>query len=344
MQKRTPVMPIILGALVVIAIIWRIANPSQPPTPGPFGAIPNWRSLNKLGDMGPWQVNPSGTMWAGAWSLKEKDGKERSAVWVIDLEKQSSVHKPFNGESIYSIGWKDNNTLWVLYPKGDGAATRTVGLKVTQDGLVEQSIADTRDSKAVKGYRAGMYGSIPAFWAVSKDESITAFATKGTHNADEKPSVFVLRDYDVIGRFETEQLPGKLEGMWISPKSVLFVCSEHDKFDRAIYDITTKKLTEIKPKDKINLVEWLNAPKDMMFVSYNAGYKFNLASGKTTKLFDFAKTVSRPDEEWRREVQDGRLYLRKNSGYTSISHAAGAIDIRTLKKDGSKDKVLLPRS
>ena len=82
---------IVLGILVLLAVILRIASPPPPPPPGPIGMMPNWSSAAKLGDMGPWAVNPSGSIWAGAWNLKNKSGKLRSAVWVVDFEKASQV-------------------------------------------------------------------------------------------------------------------------------------------------------------------------------------------------------------------------------------------------------------
>jgi len=49
------------------------------------------------------------------------------------------------------------------------------------------------------------------------------------------------------------------------------------------------------------------------------------------------------DNYWRTQVQGGMLYPRKDGDYTSVSMAAGRVDIRVIKKDGTAGSDLLPR-
>lgn len=369
MNNRIPV--IILTVLVLIGIVYRIANPPQPPAPGPKGSIPTWVSMSKVGEMGPWQVSPSGEKWAGAWNETGKDGKVRAAIWIIDLKNISaSKYSVDENTRVENLSWNDNKTIYALAINsqskiisikisGDTSSTgKSVKKDITQAPVwpaKSDMFVAAKDNIvsicSINGKAIGKNVALP----VAKD---TAYGTAGAINADgslfvvsttkEKTgsdqSFYLANTIDGTAKpiFVSGDLPGRVEGIWISPKSILIVCSERDKFDRVVYDITSGKSQTLKAGDDLDITSWPDAPKDMMFVSYAAGYDLALDNGKTKKLFDF-NGLQRSDESWRSEVQGGRLYPRKDGSYTSVSFAAGAIDIRTIEKDGSKGKDILPR-
>ena len=144
--------------------------------------------------------------------------------------------------------------------------------------------------------------------------------------------------------FGSEGLPGRVAGLWLSAAGALIVTSERDKFHELVYDPVTGKTNEVGKAGFTTDVKknWPDAPADMMFVSYTAGYRYDLGTNKTKRLFEFDKS-SRMGEHWQREVQDGRLYPRNDGGYTSVSYAAGSIDIRNISKDGDSAQPLLRR-
>lgn len=113
MNKRMPVF--VLGGLVLLAIIARIVSPPAPVPPGPLGAMPNWSSHVKFGDLGPNTVNPEGTMWAGAWNASTKSGKLRSAIWIIDFNTQKARTCTLkDGVYVYGLTWAtDGKTIQV---------------------------------------------------------------------------------------------------------------------------------------------------------------------------------------------------------------------------------------
>lgn len=305
-NNRLPI--VILAALVLIALIYRLFNPPQPPTPGPRGMLPTWISMSKVGDMGSWQVNESGKMWAGAWNVQDKD-KARSAVWVIDLEALKAEPYKLEGKSVKSLNWASDKTIEVTTDNDEAMAIDTTG------GKISKSASNKENAASIVSIVDKKSGGKQTFYLAGDDNKLL---------------------------FRSDDLPGKIEGIWYSPEGALIVCSERDKFDRVVYDIASGKLKELKKGEKIDPAAYADAPKDMLFVSYTAGYNFNLNNGKIKKLFSF-ENLRRSDDAWRREVQGGRLYPRKDGSYTSVSFAAGAIDIRTINKDGTKGKDILPR-
>ncbi|OFX16116.1 MAG: hypothetical protein A2Z18_05385 [Armatimonadetes bacterium RBG_16_58_9] len=167
------------------------------------------------------------------------------------------------------------------------------------------------------------------------------------------------RDGSCKNAFDLKGIPGRLEGMWIAfghphifdilrgPEDVvataLIVCSAREKFLVAQYwsmadDIEVLK-NGVPPADLKHF--WTDAPKEMLFVTYNGGYRFDLANGKTKKLFDYSK-LGPNDETWRQNVRNGRLYPAKN-GYISVSVNVDMVDIRQTDKKGIVKQNLLPR-
>ncbi len=135
-------------------------------------------------------------------------------------------------------------------------------------------------------------------------------------------------------------------GIWVGPAGVLVVCSERDKFQTLVYNLTAAQakvedLVKVQPKPGIKK-SWPDAPEKMMFGSFSGGYSYDLAAGKTVKLFDYSK-LGRTDDYWRNQVQDGSLYPRKDGDYISVSVVSSEVDIRVIKKNGTKGPDVLPR-
>ncbi|MCL5102774.1 MAG: hypothetical protein M1133_01495 [Armatimonadetes bacterium] len=379
---------IVLGILVLLAVIVRIASPPPPAPPGPIGNMPNWKSHAKLGDMGPWAVNPSGSMWAGAWNLKTESGKLRSAVWVINFEKGEAKSFPLkDGLAAHALTWRTRHTLWVAAAdKLDQLAPKTwIGLMVDAEKSVIGEVSDVDISRKVLRIVNWPASADPFIGQIDEagdtlklalvpvepketmsggvDTKLPKDARLGTMAAvDPESGTFVFGVVeDEIGSnvsyyladtktgtvkriFGSEGLPGRVEGLWLSPAGVMIVTSGRDVFHELVLDPATGKMNQVgKAGFKTDVKKnWPDAPADMKFVSYTAGYRCNLATGKTKKLFEFNKR-DRSGDYWQREVQDGRLYPRKDGGYTSVSYNAGAIDIRNISKDGSSAEPLLPR-
>jgi hypothetical protein len=145
--------------------------------------------------------------------------------------------------------------------------------------------------------------------------------------------------------FTTSQLPGLVEGTWASPAGVLALCRHMDNFTEMVYDAKTGKLNQVGKNGYTTNIKtnWPAAPKQMLFITYRGGFKVDLATCKATKVFDYSD-LTLQDDHWRDEVQDGRLYARKDGTYVSVSNSAGTVDIRILGKDGRLLRNLLPRS
>lgn len=388
MNNRLPYY--ILGVLVLVALIWRVANPPKPPIPGPLGAPPNWSSMTKVGDMGPWSVNPAGTKWAGAWNQKTRDGKLRSSIWVVDFtNKEAKPCEMEDGSYVSSLDWQDNTTIRALVLDSDNPSAADKSRVVLVDS-VKRTASDQDDLNQPVSQLLGCSpraaeAAGPATAALLTDKSGRAniAVLDGNMNVAGKPTpvdvpesarpgrigavdparaevvVFSMAEGEVGGNdvfyladakagtikqvFRAEDIPGRVEGIWVSPEGILLVVSERDKLHRMVYDSAKGELREVKPGTKLRVSKtWPDAPKSMMFVTYNAGYDLNLETGRAKRLFDLTK-LDRDEGYWREQVQDGRLYPRKGDGYTSVSVIANAVDIRAISKDGSKVEPILPR-
>lgn len=372
----------ILGILVLIAVVVRILNPPEPLPPGPVGQTPTWKSGTALGNMDSWAVNPEGTMWAGAWNAQEKD-KLRSAVWFIDFAKAQPNHIVFESPAyVHSVVWVDDNVVAVLKTdSGDpGKIDKSEIIKIdSRTGKTAQKMdADVPiaaivawlnesntfmarlagDTKTIRintfEYGGGSVGkeialegneevSIDRLASLSLNAEYGAVCIREDRVGSEKTCYFLdFKNGASKAMFKQADLPGRLEGMWAAPAGVLLVTSERDKFKTLIWNSTDGKLSELG-KSGLNISAWPSAPKSIMFVSYNAGYDYTIETGKTKELFDLSK-LGKNEEMWRREVQEGRLYPRPNGDYTSVSYAAGSIDIRTITKDGLKGDRILARN
>jgi len=106
---------VILGILVLVAIIYRVANPPQPSPPGPMGQFPGWRSGDAIGKMSSEAVNLGGSMWAGAWNEGEGSEALRSAVWIVDFaDHDARMCEMKKGWFTSYVGWADDEAVRVL--------------------------------------------------------------------------------------------------------------------------------------------------------------------------------------------------------------------------------------
>ena len=383
MNNRIPVY--ILGLLVLLALVWRIANPPPPVLPGPLGVMPNWTSMVKTGEMSAAAVSPDGTKWAGVWNDSDTRETKRSAVVVIDLAKKTSQHvKLADGLIARSLFWRDNNSFTVLLADSEKPAVVTRSLfatctltkgkpSITNKPLEEMDIAAILASDPSSGSLVVRLGGSPVRVAVldrdlqivgkeiSLDLSDSAeFYDLAAISPAGDTCVFAVEKSDIGGLetfcladaktrtvkelFTSKDLPGIVEGMWLSPRGVLIAASEMGKFSVVRYDTATGKLIDVsKEKAPLDLkTGWPDAPEKMLFVAYDGGYQLDLATGKAAKIIKFDAS-DRETDYWRKEVQNGRLYPREGGDYTSVSYAAKTVDIRVIDKDGKSSKPILGR-
>lgn len=386
MNARIPV--VFLALLVLVALIWRIANPPAPPLPGPLGTIPTWDSRTKLGEMSSCAVSPSGRYWAGAWNERTKNGDLRSAVLVIDLEKSRSYQQGMKpGVFITSVGWADDKNLWALLVDAENAADITQAKmawirRVGEDRLsydvkrLSQPVVRILDWPCgSKLFLGELKDSSPAKIGVfTKDGELvgkcaqvqiprgSSIGKTGALSTDGRFFVFSIIEDRIGGMvsyyladsatgsskkiLNSQQLPGRVEGMWISPYGILISCAERENFHALVYRFSPQPklmpISKYQPQPVELKKYWPNAPEVIMFATYNGGYALSLANGKVKRLFDLTK-LDRYSDVWRREIQDGRLYPRKDGDYTAISVLADEVDIRVIKKSGQRGPNILPR-
>ncbi len=398
MKNRIPL--VVLGALALVAIVWRIANPPPPTPPGPRGQFPTWKSRNAAGEMAGQAVNPSGTAWAGVWNEETRDGKLRSAVWIVDFpgyRARSCELK--DGSFAPSLGWADDNTVRVLsvdsesprlvtdskivYIDAQSAERdRTVTLKTDVSRILawparsDKFLAELADQD--RGLALAVLsetGEVVGKEVVPDLPKDAELYTDAALSPKDDLFVFSVSDKTAKGgrayytadatsgavkrAFDLKDVPGRIEGMWVSREgdprasippagtveaSVLMVCSARDNYMAADYSWLARKITTLKSGvGEVDLAKlWPGAPKRMMFVTYDAGYSFDLTTGKTKKLFDLTDLTGREQKRWRQQITGGRLYPLSD-GCISVSMSAGAIDIRQLDKKGVLVRDLLAR-
>lgn len=373
MNNRTPLY--ILGALVLIAVIWRIANPPVPVPPGPLGEMPSWHSGSCLGKMGPSAVNPSGTMWAGAWNQTAESGQLRSAVWVIDFKKEEpKVCRLEDGTYASSLAWADDNTISVLavnnikpenadkaeiifVSAGDGKvkSSKKLSMPVARVLAWEKSemlaelagenagqIAILTHDGSIRGKTVSVnsgknveFGSVAAF---SGDSFV--FSKADTSNGNPTYYLGNTATGTIEPLFSAIDLSGRVEDILLSDESntgVGILVYDGKKFDTLFYDVSTGKVK--KSVDSAIRKTWDIHP--FSYVTYQGAFTYTYDTGKARKLFDFAK-VRKMDRYWINSVQDGRIYKGKDGNYVSVSQAGKLIDIRVINKDGTLRSNLLP--
>ena len=143
---------------------------------------------------------------------------------------------------------------------------------------------------------------------------------------------------------KANDVPGRVEDVWVSDKGyVLLAYSTRSGLGTLVYNPAAGKVANLRKSGVDVKKNWPDAPKDMKFVAYDGGYTLDLnANGKIKDLFDLSK-LNRRENYWLQDVQGGRLYPRKDGGYTSVSTIANEVDIRILSKDGTRDQDILRR-
>lgn len=181
--------------------------------------------------------------------------------------------------------------------------------------------------------------------AVSSDGTLFVFSISDTE-AKGGRSYYLGNTTDgaAVRMFDLEQLPGRLEGMWVSPAGILLACTVHEDMVAALYDTESGNLKVMKKGVGADVKStWPGTQEEIRYATYSGGYGYDLASGKKKVLFDLKKSGSVDDDEWRQTVQGARLYPQKGGEYVSIKLMTGSIDIRGLAKDGTKARDILAR-
>ncbi len=391
---------IILGVLVLVAVVYRLANPPQPTPPGPRGEFPSWRSRDAVGKMSSQAVNPGGSTWAGAWNDDKEAEVLRSAVWIVDfVDLGARLCEMKKGWFASYVGWADDKTVRVLlvdsknpnvvsqsdvaYIDADSARiVRTASLKnpvkrilvwpAGSDKFVAELAHDGAETRlAVLSESGEIIGKVVepelpegakfyADAALSADGDVFVFSI--SDKAARGGRAYYIADASQGNSkklFDLKDIPGRLEGSSgggeprdvseLMPSvddvmaTVLMVCSEKEKFRVAEYAFSKGKIETLKKGVGKTALKryWPDAPEQMLFVTYNGGYRLDLANGKTKKLFNYKK-LPKPDEIWRQQVRNGRLYPIED-GYISVSVNVNLVDIRHLNKKGIVKRGLLPR-
>jgi len=372
----------ILGVLVLIALIWRIANPPPPVPVGPVGTFPTWRSNGPIGEMSSQSTNPSGAAWAGAWNLKTEEDTFRSAIWIIDFQKYKAAQCELEkGLYVTDISWADDDTLRALAVDSDNpemvTESKVLHISAKSADIEKTTVLKTNAIRAI-AWRPGADEFLAQLstldnglkFAVLSEtgevigKEFTIEAPKGSAlhtdaavSADGDMFVLSILDKTAGGgrayyigsptdgaahAFYLEDLPGRTEGIWVSGAGVLMVCAQYDKLYAVTYDLESGEIVDAKKSGQT---------LDMsQWPDAPANMKFVTYNGGfdfdlakgATKKIFDYKKLKSSEDGWRQVVQDGRLYPL-GKGYISVNVTSGEPDIRQLDKDGKKDRDLLPR-
>lgn len=371
MNNRIPV--IILVSLVLLALIWRLGNPPAPPPPGPYGKFPVWRSTDVFGEPGGSAVSPDGTKWAGAWN-SSKETAPGPSVWIIDFAGYEARLCRLSGPAaVTHVSWEDNNTIRALRPEsndtivyidaGEAKVERTRHLDPSVRTVLRWPSGSDRLLAEMQAppdrIRLGVLtppnvvqgkpievelprgGSLHGQAAFSQDGTLVAFAIDD-RDASAGRAFYLGNTADGTARriFDLGDLPGKVEQMWVSSAGVLIVCSDRETFKAVSYDQAQGKIVPAPTGEALQRA-WPDAEKQMLFVTYNGGYKLDLVAGKTARLFDLTKLDER-EGAWREAVRSGRLYP-VGDRYVAVSEGGPAVDIREITKSGKAGRRLLAR-
>lgn len=368
-QSKLPIY--VLIAVIALAIVYAIANPPAPQLAGPLGKFPLWKSSATRGDMTAQAVSPEGTMWAGAWTDKTKD-KEDTAVTIIDLNgfTAKTVDLGKNG-SVSTLSWADEKTLRAVCVGHDGKAElvsvdaengkKSHSAPIETQGIVGWpagsgnmlSLQGEAGKLAVLSEAGKVVGSevsaelpkdatMDTAMGVAADGSSFVFSVTDPAANDGK-SFFVgdTKTGTAKKAFDLGDLPGRIEGIYPSATGLLMVCKVKDKMQNAVWNPATGKIEA--QSGEIDLAKYPGAPKSIAFTTYNGGFEFDLATGKTKTLFDTSKNTSAKDQYWREMLRDSRLYKLTSGNYVAVSETGNTVDIREVKSDGSELRALLSR-
>lgn len=369
----------LLFVLVGAALVWRVANPPAPRLPGPIGSFPAWKSIATIGDMASQATNPAGTVWAGAWNQKMADGKMRSAVRLIDFAGYSAAESAMpSGLTAQYLSWADDGKLRALCADS-GKDAQIIYI----DAATGERKQDTKLGESVQRVLAWPAGSDKIAVVLDEDDSSANLAVLSESGGDvvgkeikfdlpkdgavedgggiaddggsfvfsvSDPSAADGRAYYVADTatgtakkaFDLDSLPGRIEGIWPSKAGVLLVCSIDDKLEDVTYDPATGQLTE--RQDGVgDLAKYPGAPKTISMTSYNGGFEFDVATGKTKTVLDMSKRNSESEKYWRDFLRNSRLFKLKSGNFVTVAETSGAIDIRELKPNGSVYRAYLSR-
>ncbi len=141
--------------------------------------------------------------------------------------------------------------------------------------------------------------------------------------------------------FRSKDVPGMVEGLWLSDAGVLVVSAEKTAFHVLKADPASPGKLQKVGRGEVPKM-WKDAPQRMAFAAFNGGYEIDLSTTKSRRILEF-DTSDKQTAHWRNEVLNGRLFPRTDGDFTSVSYVAGLVDIRVIKKDGSDAKPILAR-
>ena len=368
-----------LVAVIALAVIYGIVSPPAPLLPGPIGEFPTWKSISARGTMTAHATNKAGTMWAGAWS-EEVGGSMQAAVHVIDFNGFSAQNIDLGKDiSVRYLSWSDDNTLradignasvllidvesgkkpdrmlvftsvetrWVQVLSWPAGSDRLAALLEKKGKNLKMAVFSASDEsgKAVSkevSFDLPEGADLDSGTGVAADGSSFVFSVSDAAAKDGKS--FYLADTatgTAKKAFDLGELPGRIEGIWPSAAGILAVCKDKDKLKNVVYDSVTAKLV-VQPSG-VDLSRWPAAEKSIAFTTFNGGYEFDPATGKTKTLFDLRKKDSTEAKMWRDFLRDSRIYKIKNGNYITVSETGGAADVREVKDDGTVVRALLSR-
>jgi len=230
-------------------------------------------------------VNPTGSLWAGAWN-DSSTAKVRSAVWIVDFNGYAAKPCMFkDGTCALNVSWADDKTVRVVTSdSADPAKVSKCGLvyidadtgkekrSVSLDQVVSNVLCwpDGSDKFAAVLAGGGKQVKLAVLdesgKTVGKEIAVDMPKDSGLYSeagmaADGSSFVFSVSDPaakdgrayyladaqqgSVKRIFELGDVPGRIEGMWPSKDGVLMVCMVNDKLETLVYDAAAGKINPL---------------------------------------------------------------------------------------------------
>lgn len=373
----------VLFVLVAVALVWRVSNPPPKTMPGPVGPFNGWKSSRAIGEMGAQNVNPAGTLWAGAWNEKEtsKDTSD-SAVRIVDFNAYSakSCRLPDNIE-VNFLNWVDDKTIRVCFTSS--APDKGLGMLLVD--AVEAQVKGKPEYFPEIARVVYWPNATSTFIAqtTGEPESVAAFVVDG-----EKSCKMIGKPIPtgVSKQISLHKDAGiSADGRWFmfsvsDPAAeggrVYYLANAEDGIAQKAFDLNNvpgridgiwpseigvllvcsvnQKLQAAiydiatnkitaRPNGVGDLDAWPAVPKSISITAYDGGFEFDTATGKSRAVLDFTKLNSESDKAIRDLIRDSHFYKLKSGNFITISETGGAIDIRELKPDGRWYRNVLPR-
>jgi len=338
--------------------------------------------MSAIGEMGPSGISPDALHWAGAWNARDKDNKPYAAVWIIPTSPGGKpVTKRMEpGYTVSALFWADSQTLRALLTRTSSQGrlldSRLISFGISNpDESTALKLAD-----GISSILAWPAGSDAMLTRTNSPGVVLAILTSKAETVGKPVVVNIDSDSDLgslsaispdgrlflfsvvqtalggslafyLGNtadgtskllFTTDDLPGRVEHLSVSPVGVLLVTAVRSDFETFLYPWDTSRLQKPSERTDIDMAAaWPDAPKSLDLLTYEGAFNYAPLTGKTKPIFGFGAT-DRLTESWRREAQDGRLYLA-GEYYVSISLTAGAADVRRVTRDGKDQTPILPR-